>query len=49
MAAASPPGLQLWPGRVLALRQQFPRWGKDKLVILLAGAAPSLHFEGSPR
>ncbi len=23
-------------GRVLALRQQFPRWGKDKLVVLLA-------------
>src|SRR5882762_2686779 len=24
-----------WAERVLALRQQYPRWGKDKLVVLL--------------
>src|SRR5438128_9351197 len=35
--------------RVLALRQRYPRWGKDKLaVLLLQQQIPGFHFHGGP-
>ena len=33
--SVSPPGALSWPRPVLRLREQYPRWGKDKLVMLL--------------